>query len=981
MTDNREDDVAPFLVSNNPHLRASAEAQLAVTPKTTPAKPDANLWHELQVHQIELEMQNDALRQTQTALEEARDRYVDLYEFAPVGYLTLSPEGVIKDINLTGAALLGRERKALLHYRFSACVAPADQDTWHRQFLSVKQHAEPNNVELAMLRGDGSVFHAQLDYAPQKVGTGGMKCPEAGTALRLTFSDISARVHAEAALNESREAYRFLFDNSMDAILLTTPDGGILSANLAAQRMFGYSEKELRRIGRNGVIDLTDPRLEQALAVREKDGCFLGELTFIRKNGIKFPVEISSRLFSGKDGWLMTSMIVRDISQRQATEEQLRKLYLAVEQSSESIMITNLDPAIEYVNAAFERNTGYSRSEVIGQNPRLLRSGKTPRETYEALWDALPHGQAWKGVFINRRKDGSEYIELARVTPIRQPDGYITHYVAVKEDITEKKRMGDELDRHRHHLEDLLSERTAELRDAETKYRTVADFTYDWETWIDDTGHWLYCSPTCERVTGYRAEEFMARPELYLEITHDADRASLFDHLHEGERNGVRDIEYRIHHKNGELRWIEHLCQPVKDAAGKSLGRRVSNRDITERKRSEEALRQARDQADAANHAKSTFLANMSHELRTPMNGVMGMVDMALRRATDPQQIDWLNKSKSSAQHLLGVINDILDISKIEADRLTLESVSFRFGEVLENLLSLLGHKAQEKQLRLLVDLEPEVPRMAFLGDPLRLGQILLNLAGNALKFTDHGSITVRARLLEDHPEDVLIRIEVADTGIGITPEQQQRLFTAFEQADGSMTRKYGGTGLGLAISKRLVQLMGGEIGVKSTPEQGSTFWFTVRLGKSTNAVLPVPTFTGKTADERLLDEYAGTRILLAEDEPINQEVSRGLLEDAGLVVDLAEDGLQALDLAKMNRYALILMDMQMPHLNGVEATMAIRALPAYAQTPILAMTANAFDEDRQVCLDAGMNDHIAKPVDPDKLYETLLAWLEKSGN
>jgi CheY-like chemotaxis protein len=357
----------------------------------------------------------------------------------------------------------------------------------------------------------------------------------------------------------------------------------------------------------------------------------------------------------------------------------------------------------------------------------------------------------------------------------------------------------------------------------------------------------------------------------------------------------------------------------------------------------------------------------------------MGMIELAKRRMNDPKGMDQLAKAKLSADRLLIVLNDILDISKIEAERMILDDAPLQLADSVGNIVGTLGHKANDKGVKLVVDIPADLARFPLKGDPLRLGQILLNLVGNAIKFTQQGEVILRARSVGETPAVMQVRFEVSDTGIGIDAETQSRLFQSFEQADNSMTRKYGGTGLGLAICKRLVQLMGGEIGVNSVPGQGSTFWFVVPLNKQEpGAVLPALGSVSLTAEQRLQTEYAGARVLLAEDEPISQEVARGLLEDVNLVVDIAEDGQQALELMRRNRYALILMDMQMPVLNGVETTRAIRADSLNRTTPILAMTANAFDEDRDTCLDAGMNDHIAKPVDPEQLYETLLTWLEK---
>jgi PAS domain S-box-containing protein len=632
-----------------------------------------------------------------------------------------------------------------------------------------------------------------------------------------------------------------------------------------------------------------------------------------------------------------------------------------------------------YWNPASEALFGWTAAEALGKT--LGQLILTPEES-AGFVDTLatvhasgkPHGPFEACV---RTRSGPPAWILSTVFSIPLEQG-MPGFACMDVDITARKL-----------AEEALREKTEEL---DSYFNTALDLFCI----ADEQGCFRKLNSAWKETLGYEIGELEGRR--FIDWLHPDDvpvtldiTAALF------RQQPVLGFVNRYRHKDGSYRWIEWRAQ----AQGRMIY--AAARDITERRRIEEEIRslnagleqkvgertaelkrvnaeliQARDAAEAASRAKSTFLANMSHELRTPMNAVIGMAGLALRHADDPKLRDQLGKINQASQHLLHVINDILDISKIEAERLTLEHVVFKLGEVVENVASMVGHKAAEKGLELRVDLAAGLTGLALAGDPMRLGQILLNLAGNAVKFTERGSITIRARMVEETAEDVLLRWEVRDTGGGIRAEDQRRLFTAFEQADGSMTRKYGGSGLGLAISKQLANLMGGTIGVDSALGQGSTFWFSVRLAKvvpaATRQAAPIG---GRSADECLLDGHAGERILLAEDEPINQEVSRGLLEDAGLVVDLAVDGEKAVELASRNRYALILMDIQMPRLNGLDATRAIRRDSLNRDTPILAMTANAFDEDRQVCLEAGMDDHIGKPIDPDQLYKAILQWLE----
>jgi signal transduction histidine kinase len=384
--------------------------------------------------------------------------------------------------------------------------------------------------------------------------------------------------------------------------------------------------------------------------------------------------------------------------------------------------------------------------------------------------------------------------------------------------------------------------------------------------------------------------------------------------------------------------------------------------------------RRLRVEAESASKAKANFLANMSHEIRTPLNAITGMAHLIRRDGLTPRQAEKLDKLEHASGHLLHIINDILDLSKIDADKLTLEHVPVQVERIVANVVSMVYERAHAKQLELVTEVQALPPNL--LGDVTRLQQALLNYATNAIKFTPSGRVTVRARVLEEADDHALLHFEVADTGLGIEAQALGRLFSAFEQADNSTTRQYGGTGLGLAITRKLARLMGGDAGAQSLPGLGSCFWFTACLQKGEPAPMPGTPRKPEEALALLRSQHAGLRVLVAEDEPVNSEIATILLEDAGLVVDVAEDGLQALALAQSEPYGAILMDMQMPHMGGLDATRAIRQLPAHAHTPILAMTANAFSDDKERCFAAGMNAFISKPVPPEELYAGLLAAL-----
>ncbi|WP_378954711.1 response regulator [Pelosinus sp. sgz500959] len=636
---------------------------------------------------------------------------------------------------------------------------------------------------------------------------------------------IERKQGEEALRTEQEKAQRYL-NIAGSIIVVINEDENINLLNKAGYRLLGYCEEEL--IGENwftSVVskeDAENKKTEFRQMMNQEIELVEFYETLIRlKDGTEKLIAWHNVLIYDKKGkpiGLLASG--EDITEHRKVDKELRKLSQAVEQSPVSVVITDRKGKIEYVNARFCEKTHYQPEEVIGKNPRILKSGTLPRSFYQELWETILSGNIWRGDFLNKTKEGSRYWERASISSIMDAAGHITHFIAIKEDITEQKKM-------------------------------------------------------------------------------------------------------------------------------------------------EEELLQAKVEAELSNKAKGDFLANMSHEIRTPMNAVIGLTHLALQTDLMPKQQDYLHKISVSAQSLMGIINDILDFSKFSAGKLDMENIQFNLWEVLEDIITILNSKAEEKGLEMVLNVAKNVP-MRLMGDPHRLKQILLNLVSNALKFTNQGEVVIFVKVITEGSNRVQLEFIVRDTGIGMKEEEKKRLFNAFTQADGSTTRKYGGTGLGLVISKQLVEMMGGAIHVKSSPGQGSEFIFTAHFGS----------YGEEEAKCFSQSDLHDLKVLVIDDNESSCLAFKEMLERLTFRVSLAtsgEEGIRRLIEEQEEPFDLILMDWLMPDMNGIETARYIREQMQMTTIPIILVTSYSGDDVRQQAKELNLEGFLVKPITPSVLFNAAM--------
>jgi PAS domain S-box-containing protein len=899
--------------------------------------------------------------------EDAQRLLASIVERSEDAIFAHGPDGTILTWNRGAETIFGYSAAEIIGKNFALLIDPGRPANLAGVAGPVSRGDAVSQYEDWGLRKDGGRIYVSVTACPIRSSSGEV------SAVSAIIRDITERKQAE----QTGALLASIIESSNDAIIGENLEGTIVSWNKGAELLFGYTSADI--IGKRASV-LAPPEcrdgVRKSLGIIRAGGTVsLVETIRQRKDGQLVDVSLSlSPIRDSTRQVVGVAVIARDIGERKRAEEALReseeRFRIMADSCPTVIWVTDEAGQVRFVNRTYLKFFGMTYDHVDGYKWLPLIHPEDATSYVEPFLAAVLKRGSYSAEARVRRADGEWRWVVSSAEPRWSAQGEFLGHVGVTADITARKQA------------------EVAVTESEEKFRQFAENSREMFWMVSaDGSEVLYVNAVYEKIWGRSCESLYRSPSDRMDaiLPEDRERArTCFERQMQGREEAS---EYRIRTPQGVERWIQDRAFPIRDQSGHLIRVAGIAEDITEQKRYEEQLVRAREAADAANHAKSSFLANMSHEIRTPMNGIVGMLQLLSETQLSPEQQRFAGIAQASGRTLLALIDHILDLSKIEAGKVTLESLNFNLHRTVEEVVESLRAQADAKGLAFGCHLAPETPEL-LRGDSHRLRQVLANLVWNAIKFTERGSVALEVRLESQEDGKATVRFAVADTGIGIRPEQASKLFSPFVQADSSTTRKYGGTGLGLAISKQLVEMMGGTIGIESQEGEGSTFWFTAVFAWPTaSAAAPELPFPGRLKSDGPANSRTppsrragrAPRILVAEDNLTNQLVILAQLDKLGFGATAVMNGADAVKALLEEQYDLVLMDCQMPSMDGYEAARRIRA-SGRVGIPIVAVTAHAMAGDREKCLNAGMNDYISKPVGLGRLAEVLAKWIGEPG-